>query len=528
MAFRGRKFLTVLLAYAAAAPTPAVFSQIRTVPVDAHIEVPAGLGSSFSAPAFSASALTASALTAMPSASLPSGFSAPSAVPVIHAAALSVSALPVSAAPTSVVARAAAAPALAAFPAASDGPSSSHPSAETQKAAADALFDASAAAPGQADAVPGFPSASTRELGPKGPRNDHAASPIPLDPDHRTASLRDRVRDQGRYWKLLSRSFWWYMFTHVKDMWPSYKSRWEKARADGPVAVSEARAFFASMRVTGMTGRFYALGGSALSDDLVIQEFRGAFARFFDGPGIGAEQTAALERFMARAKLFNAEKRAHTNMYKNIRDPLIKASTMRPDQLTAYFDSLLPPAKEAAVQAYQKSGQMERTRDAFLKVLRATLDEEDANDPHRIRAAIVLGSFANDSAGPGSDFDVEALANGASNKNLAAFSARLVAAWTAAGYHQTNPVTVHDNASWPSWGLVNIIQTRHYIVVSPEAPLENRLSRQAYEDPAVQLERGYTVRGRFNRLVQYAIVGSATLASDLDAALGRAPSSSGH
>ena len=26
----------------------------------------------------------------------------------------------------------------------------------------------------------------------------------------------------------------------------------------------------------------------------------------------------------------------------------------------------------------------------------------------------------------------------------------------------------HDNASWPSWGLVNIVQTRHYIVVSPE------------------------------------------------------------
>jgi hypothetical protein len=523
MVFRGKKFLTVLLALAAAAPTPAAFSQVRSFPVDAHVELPTGLGSSFSAPAFSASALNVPALMAAPSASLPTGLSAPMAAPAIHAAAL-----PVAAAPAAVAARAVAAPAFTVSAAASDGPASSRPSAETQKAAADALFDASAAAPGQADAVPGFPSASTRELGPKGPRNDHAASPIPLDPDHRAPSLRDRVRDQGRYWKLLSRSFWWYMFTHVKDMWPSYKSRWQKARAEGPVAVSESRAFFASMRVTGMSGRFYALGGSALSDDLVIHEFRGAFARFFDGPGIGAAETAALERFMARAKLFNAEKRAHTNMYKNIRDPLIKASTMRPDQLTAYFDSLLPPAKEEAVQAYQKTGRMETTRDAFLKVLRATLDEEDPSDPHRIRAAIVLGSFANDSAGPGSDFDVEALANGASNKNLAAFSARLVAAWTAAGYHQTNPVTVHDNASWPSWGLVNIIQTRHYIVVSPEAPLENRLSRQAYEDPAVQLERGYTVRGRFNRLVQYAIVGAATLSSDLDAALGRAPSSSGH
>ncbi len=422
----------------------------------------------------------------------------------------------------------AAAPAFHTLPAASDGPSSSRPSAETQKAAADKLFDASAAAPETADAVLGSPAASTRELGPAGPRNDHAASPVPLDPGHRTPSLSDRIRDQRRYFQLLSSSFWWYMFTHVKDMWPGYKGRWEKARAEGPVSVSHARAFFSAMRVTGMTGRFYALGGSALSDDLVIAEFRKAFARWFDGPGIGVEQTAALERFMARAKGFNAERRAHTNMYKNIRDPLIKASTMRPDQLTAYFDSLLPPEKAAAVEEYQKSGRMESTRVAFLKVLRATLDEEDPSDPHRIRAAIVLGSFANDSAGPGSDFDVEALANGASDKRLAAFSARLVAAWTAAGYHQRNPVTVHDHASWPSWGLVNIVQTRHYIVVSPEAPLENRLSRQAYENPVVQLERGYSLRGRVNRIVQYAIVRAATVAADLETARGRSSSSSGH
>ncbi len=69
---------------------------------------------------------------------------------------------------------------------------------------------------------------------------------------------------------------------------------------------------------------------------------------------------------------------------------------------------------------------------------------------------------------------------------------RLTDHWTAAGYHKTNPVTVHDRASWPSWGLVNIVQTRHYIVVSPEAALTARLSRQAFENPAVVLERGYT------------------------------------
>ncbi len=60
---------------------------------------------------------------------------------------------------------------------------------------------------------------------------------------------------------------------------------------------------------------------------------------------------------------------------------------------------------------------MDRTREAFLAVLLKTLNEENPNDAHRVRAAIVLGSFASGSAGPGSDFDVEALVNDASNVN---------------------------------------------------------------------------------------------------------------
>ncbi|MFI5349453.1 MAG: hypothetical protein ACHQ2Z_07910 [Elusimicrobiota bacterium] len=349
-----------------------------------------------------------------------------------------------------------------------------------------------------------------------------------IDPGPRTASLPDQIRDHARYHSLLVQSFWWYMFTHIKDMWPSYKAKWAKTRDDGDVAVSRPRAFFSAMRVTGMSGRFYLLGGSALEDDLVIKAFRQAFDRYFDAPGIGGRERAALEAFMQRAKGFNAERRSHTNMYKNIRDPLIKASTMRPDQLASYFDGLILPEKEMSTKEYQASGQMARTLEAFLAVLRATLDEENPNDPQRIRAGIVLGSFASGSAGPGSDFDVEALANGASNVRRAAFLKRLEDRWTAAGYHKTNPVSVHDRTSWPSWGLVNIVQTRHYIVVSPEPALVVRLSRQAYEDPAVRLERNDTFHGHVNRVVQRAIVAAATYVSDIKAAFGAKPSSTGH
>jgi predicted nucleotidyltransferase len=527
----GKKRVLALL-LALSAPVPAVFAQTRA---GGAIEgVPSVLAPAVSAP--SALLPAAIPLGAAPSFSAPALNAAPAAAPVAApeaapAAPAEAFAARVAAPSARAVPAPAATPALrsAAVPAASDAPEGpTPPSAESEKSASDARFDGSrAASPRPAPAVRGRESSGAPALLPPTSKRSRL-SPSLFDPGPRTASVPDRIRDRARYFKLLSRSFWWYMYTHIKDMWPGYKARWEKAREAGPVAVSSPRAFFTAMRVTGMSGRFYALGGSALDDDLVIAEFRRAFARYFDGPGIGAPQKEALERFMARAKGFNAEKRAHTNMYKNIRDPLLRASTMRPDELVPYFDGLLKSDKEEKTREFQRSGQMERVRKAFLKVLDRTLREEDPNDPHRVRAAIVLGSFASGSAGPNSDFDVEALVNSASNKRLAAFSDRLVAHWDAAGYHKTHPVTVHDNASWPSWGLVNIVQTRHYVVVSPEPSLVARLSRQAYESPAVTLERGYTPRGRLNRVFQRALVTTATLVSDARAAVGLPPGSGGH
>ncbi|MEK7384425.1 MAG: hypothetical protein AAB262_14210 [Elusimicrobiota bacterium] len=479
---RRGKLLSAFLVLASVLPGAPVFSQVRVSP-----PVAASLRGSFGASASAPSALLTPAL----SVNAPAVLSAPAAL-------------------------APAAP--------REGPSA-QVSGETAKSAADALFDAgSPRAPTDDGAVAAADvPTSAQALSPAGSHAAvHAAASV-HDPGHVVPHLRDRLRDQLRYAKLTSRSFFWYMYTHIKDMWPAYIGRWKKAGAEGPVAVSSPRAFFTAMRVTGMSGRFYALGGSALEDDLVIQEFRGSFARYFDGLGVGAREKLALERFMARAKGFNAEKRAHTNMYKNIRDPLIRASTMRPDQLADFFDALLPPEKEQTIRDFQQSGRMDETREVFFEVLMKTLNEEDANAADRVRAAIVLGSFATGSAGPSSDFDVEALVNGAGNKHLGEFSRRLTANWTAAGYHQTNPVTVHDNASWPSWGLVNIVQTRHYIVVSAEPALVARLSRQAYENPAVHLERGDTLRGSLNRTAQRALVAAATLAADLRALFGLKP-----
>jgi len=480
-----RKAFVAFLILAVVAPGSPSFSQIRvSLPVSAPLPVPA--------------AVLAPAQTSL----------AP-ALPALPAPAAERKDSPVSGPEAPVAAPVAAAP--------SEQPSSSN-SSESAKAAADEFFDVSARVPGGGEPVvaaetPAAPAA----LPAAGSRSDaRAASPI-LDPGHTEPHLRDRVRDRARYGWLTSRSFFWYMFTHIKDMWPAYLSRWKRTTAEGGAAVLSPRSFFTAMRVTGMSGRFYTLGGSALEDDLVIVEFRNAFKRYFDSPGVGAREREAFERFMARAKDFNAEKRAHTNMYKNIRDPLIRASTMSPARLADYFNSLLPPEKEQSIRDFQKSGRMDEVREAFLDVLRKTLDEEDPNAPDRVRAAIVLGSFASGAAGPSSDFDVEALVNGAVSKRLPAFSRRLIARWAATGHDVAHPASVQSIAYWPSWGLVNFVQDRHYIIVSPEPALAARLSRQAYENPAIPLERGRTVRGRVNRLIQRAIVTSATLAADLRA-----------
>ena len=515
MADNRKKLLALLLSLAAVSPAPGAFAQVRVVPAEAGVPV-------IRAASFAPVALITPSFAASAPLIAPSAFAA---APTLSAASVPIAASISAAAPAAAPAeRPAFASIHAALAAPSDGPSAPR-TGEDGKAAADAAFDAAKAErPLDDSAVSGRESASAPAL--------RAASAQPaasiFDPGPRTASLPDQVRDRARYHTLLVQSFWWYMFTHIGDMWPSYKARWAKTLGEGDVAVSRPRAFFSAMRVTGMSGRFYLLGGSALEDDLVIKAFRQAFDRYFDGDGVGARERAALEAFMQRAKGFNAERRSHTNMYKNIRDPLIKASTMRPDQLAPYFDGLILPEKEMSTKEYQVSGKMERTKEAFLAVLRATLDEENPKDPQRIRAAIVLGSFASGSAGPGSDFDVEALADGASNARRLSFLKRLTDRWTAAGYHQTNPVSVHDRTSWPSWGLVNIVQTRHYIVVSPEPALVVRLSRQAFEDPAVVLERADTFHGHVNRVVQRAIVAAATYVSDAKAAFGFKPASSGH
>jgi predicted nucleotidyltransferase len=310
-------------------------------------------------------------------------------------------------------------------------------------------------------------------------------------------------------------------------MWPSYQKRWSEAASKGEMNVSRPRAFFVQMRVAAMSGRFYVLGAAPLEDAAVIAEFRDALLTWYDVPGtIGAKQLSAFDAFTARAKNYNAGHRAPSNMRKHIRDALIKASTMESFRIASYFDSLLIDKTALEMADFQNNGGQRRILDAFKQALRATLAEEPEAVSGRIRAAIVLGSFATGSAGPNSDFDVELLIDGGSNARSPAFIKRLTDRWIATGRHARNPVTVHDFPSTPSRGIIDLIHTGDYIVVSLDDNLTRELQRKPGEYAPKMIRRD-SLRGRVNRAVQYGVILGSSYVGDWKRRFG-AGSGSGH
>ncbi|MEK7233885.1 MAG: nucleotidyltransferase domain-containing protein [Elusimicrobiota bacterium] len=334
------------------------------------------------------------------------------------------------------------------------------------------------------------------------------------------ASVADRLNGFG----LLTKNYYWYSVTHIEEMWPSYKLRWQAAKAKGEANVSHPRAFFSYMRVAGISGRFYALGAAPLEDDAVIVQLRAGFIRWFDAPGaVGARELAAFDAFTARAKAYNLEYRAPPSMRKHIRDAMIKASTMERSLLTPFFDSLLLEKTAREISDFQKKGEQKRILDAFKKELMDTLAEEPKAAKGRIRAVILLGSFATGSAGPNSDFDVDLLTDGGSRVRSGAFIKRLTDRWINTGYNASNPVTFHAYPSAPTRGILDLIHTRDYLVISLDDELAATLQRKP-DDYAPRVIRTVSLRGKVNRAVHYVLAIVATYSGELKARFGAAAS----
>jgi hypothetical protein len=377
----------------------------------------------------------------------------------------------------------------------------------------------------EAGAVSGRFAASAPDLDPSAQNDVEAAhEPRSPEPSRPTYGLRRTLADRFHHARLLAQNYYWYSVTHIVDMYPAYRQRWDEAKAKGAANVSHPRAFFAYMRIAAGSGRFYVLGAAPLEDDAVISTFRSDLVRWFDAPGvIGARELAAFDAFTARAKSYNAERRAPSNMRKHIRDALLKAATMEPSKIAPFFDSLLVEETARETADFQNKGAQKRILDAFKKEMMDTLAEEPAGARGRIRAAILLGSFATGSAGPKSDFDVELLTDGGSNARSAAFIKRLTGRWIATGRHARNPVTVHDFPSTPTRGIIDLVHTGDYIVISLDPELAAELQRKPGEY-APRMVRADSLRGKVNRAVQYGVIVASTYIGELKARFGAASS----
>ncbi|MCR4296836.1 MAG: nucleotidyltransferase domain-containing protein [Elusimicrobia bacterium] len=467
-----------------------------------------------SAPALSPALSAASLNPSLPS---PAVQVSPSAKPAAVAAAVPVSAAPIS-------------PALPQSEAVRETLEALSPeklgkiSGESAKALSGRLLGLEEGRSESLDAVAGRFAASSPDLEPS-TRDDGESAREPVAPEapRPTYGVLRALADQYHHARLLAQNYYWYSVTHIVNMWPSYRTRWTEAKAKGAANVSRPRAFFAYMRIAAISGRFYVLGAAPLEDDAVIVSFRADLLRWFDAPGaVGARELAAFDAFTARAKAYNAERRAPSNMRKHIRDALLKASTMEPSKLAPFFDSLLLEETARETSDFQNKGAQKRILDAFKDVMRDTLAEEPEGAKGRIRAAILLGSFATGSAGPKSDFDVELLTDGGSGARSVAFIKRLTDRWIATGHHARNPVTVHDFPSTPTRGIIDLVHTGDYLVISLDARLAAELQRKPGEYAPTMI-RTESLRGKVNRAVQYGVIVASTYIGGLKARLGAPP-----
>ena len=105
---------------------------------------------------------------------------------------------------------------------------------------------------------------------------------------------------------------------------------------------------------------------------------------------------------------------------------------------------------------------------------------------------------------------------------VVAFIKRLTDRWIATGLHATNPVTVHDFPSTPTRGIIDLVHTGDYILVSLEPELVTTLQRKPGEY-APKMIRTDSFRGRVNRAVQYGVIMLSTYIGELKARFGSAP-----
>ncbi len=379
---------------------------------------------------------------------------------------------------------------------------------EQSSALAAKLIDPSIKASASDTAAPVYGETSASgELAPW--QRENLASGVIVPEQKPAKDPRPTIPERLHYGDLWVRNIWFYVYTNIRNKWGPYLGYWQKLRDSGvPPIVSHPREFFATMRIFGQTGYFYVPGFGPVEDAEVVREARATFRKFFDGPGITEKEIAAFDGFVDRAMLFNNKRRAASKFRANVRDQMLKASTMTPDKIAPFFDGLPVMAK---TDEFQNKGIADAILAEFKQTVLDVIKEEPQGAPDRITGVILIGSFALGAATPKSDFDIEPLTADGGSGRVRAFAKKVEQRWIAAGRQGTNPVSFHYFGYLNSRWELRKIHHEPYIIISPDQAITANLAMRPGEAPSHIPSRKMTPTGRFLRGLQYAAVYATSL-----------------
>lgn len=379
---------------------------------------------------------------------------------------------------------------------------------EQASALAASLLDPSIKVSAGAEAVPAAQGKDSKdELAPWERAHADAKTPVP-EGGYEPSPTRPTVSEWLHYQSLWYQNIWFYIYTNIRNKWGPYLGYWQKLRDSGvPPIVSKPREFFAAMRIFGQTGYFYVPGFTPMEDADVLTEARQAFHKYFDGPGIGDKERASFDGFTERALLFNNKRRAASKFRANVRDNMLKASTMTPDKIAGFFEALPIQAK---TDDFQKNA-ADAILAQFKEVALSAIAEEPKDAKDRVTGVILIGSFALGAATPKSDFDIEPITADGGSGRVRAFADKVAKRWAEAGRQQTNPVSFHYFGYLNSRWEIRAIHHEPYIIISPDQSIIDNLAMRPGEPPSHNPSRKKTAMGQVLRGLQYAAVYATSL-----------------
>ncbi|TBR22637.1 hypothetical protein EPO15_07600, partial [bacterium] len=282
-------------------------------------------------------------------------------------------------------------------------------------------------------------------------------------------TLSRRAKDAYHYFRITGSSLYWYTFPRLIERWDEVREGLARGQER---AVDRIMGFFIAHRVMGSTGSYAPMGFRVAANRTVLIDAWRIYIRYFaDKPG----SAEAFARLTARATQYNPNRRS-TQFRKVLFHALREAAVMPPEKVGPYFDSLLTDDKSAVLADYQARRQKE-VLDLFDATVRRVILEMNAGRPrgNRVVGAVLLGSFANGAAGPGSDLDVQTLTEDGRPTHNAEFLKRLKAAWKAEG-DPSHPVSGFEYALPLSKPLLQKVHREAYLVLSPYSEVVTAMS----------------------------------------------------